>query len=217
MLRFRNRFIDAETLDLRFVYGLSTRLSRCDFAVHDGQNRFHYLIIARAAAEVARHPFLDFVFARIGIDVEQRLGGDDLTGGADAALEAAVFDERLLKRMQRAVFGEPFDRFDLLAIAGDRERQARAHEPAVHRHAARAADADAAAFLGAGEADVFADRVQQKAVRLDLDIAALAVDDQCDGALHYSDLPECVLPHFARIEPSVSPSPTGTREMGQDA
>jgi hypothetical protein len=28
---------------------------------------------------------------------------------------------------------------------------------------------------------------------------------------NYSALPACVLPHFARIEPSVSPSPTGTR------
>ena len=83
---------------------------------------------------------------------------------ADAALRAAVLDERALQRMTAA---EPFDRRH--ARAGDlRDRhQARVHRHAVDQHRARAALAFAAAFFRAGQRAVLAQHVEQALHRMD--------------------------------------------------
>src|SRR5581483_8207594 len=138
-------------------------------------------IIARAAAEIARHPFLDLLFARLGIFVEERFGGHDLARRADAALKAAVLDERLLQGVKLAVRGEPFNRLNMLAVAGDGESQARADQTAIDNHAAHA---DAAALFGSGETDLLAQGVKQQAVGLDFDTVLFAVDAQGDALFH---------------------------------
>jgi hypothetical protein len=54
---------------------------------------------------------------------QQRDRGHDLARRAVAALERVVLHERRLHRMQIAVVGgQPFDRGDLTALAGDCER-----------------------------------------------------------------------------------------------
>ena len=93
---------------------------------------------------------------------EQRHGRNDLAGRAVAALEAVVLEERRLHRVQLVAFGQPFDRGDLAALVHHGERQAGVDAPAVDQHRAGAALAVVAALLGAGEAEVLAQRVEQR-------------------------------------------------------
>ena len=59
----------------------------------------------------------------------------------------------------------------------DRHR-AGAHRDAVDMHGAGAALRDAAAVLGAGQADLLAHHPQQRRVRLDIDVEGFAIDGE---------------------------------------
>src|SRR4051795_7674120 len=80
--------------------------------------------VCAAAADVAAHPFADFVIAAGMSLLQQRDGRANLTRRAVAALEAVVADERGLHRMQRSVCRKTFDRGDPLPRVHDRQRQA---------------------------------------------------------------------------------------------
>ena len=74
-----------------------------------------------------------------------------------------ALEERLLHRAERAVLlGEPLDGGDLTVLGRDREHQAGAHRPPVDQHRAGTADAVLAADVGAGEAEVVAQRVGEQ-------------------------------------------------------
>ena len=91
---------------------------------------------------------------------------------AVAALRHVVVDPGLLHLVQRAVRREAFDRGDLLAVGGADRHGAGARRHAVDVDGAGAALGDAAAVLGAGQADMLADRPQQRRVRIDVDCEA---------------------------------------------
>ena len=59
----------------------------------------------------------------------------------------------------------PFDRLDAAALALDRQHQAGEHRLAVDEHRARAALAELAAVLGAGEVEILAEHLEQGLVR----------------------------------------------------
>ena len=101
--------------------------------------------------------------------LQQRVGVHDHARRAVAALEAAVFQERALKRAELALPGEPLDRRDLPAFDVFECRLARAERLAVRDHGAGAADPGAAAVLGAGEREVGAQHPEQRAVVLGLE------------------------------------------------
>src|SRR5690606_34000937 len=84
---------------------------------------------------------------------------------ADAALQRPVLQERLLQRVQ-AARGQAFDGDDFPSRGFHRQDQAAVDGPAVQQHAARAAVAVAAAFLGAGQAQLFPQHLQQRLPRL---------------------------------------------------
>jgi hypothetical protein len=69
--------------------------------------------------------------------------------------------------MQLLALGESFDGGDLMAFAGDRERQAGKHASPVHPDRARAAGALVAVLLGARQIEVLAQRVEEADTRLD--------------------------------------------------
>src|SRR6267142_1654774 len=75
---------------------------------------------------------------------------------------------------------QPFDRQHLAAVGFDAEHQARVDRLAVDENGARAAVADVAAFLGAGEPGLVAQHVEQAAVRLHVQLARFAVDGERD-------------------------------------
>jgi hypothetical protein len=88
--------------------------------------------------------------------------------------------------MEPAILGEPFDRFDVLALACNGKCQTRTDKTAIDDHAASPADSDAAAFLGAGKADVIPQDLQQQPVRFQLQIVLFTVDGQSDLLFHES-------------------------------
>src|SRR6266404_3845254 len=79
----------------------------------------HDVRVGSATAEVAAHLFADL---GVGVGVpfaEEPDAGADLPGGAVAALEGVVLDERLLQRVQPVSLGQAFDRRDLDAGVHD--------------------------------------------------------------------------------------------------
>ncbi len=78
---------------------------------------------------------------------------------------------------------QAFDGADFAAFGLHREHQARAHRLAVEQHRAGAADAVLAADMGSGLAAFVADRVHQRAARIDAHAVAAAVDVEGDLAL----------------------------------
>ena len=65
-----------------------------------------------------------FRFGRVGIAVQQRLGGDQEARCADAALQGRVVEELLLQGMQPFAFGDAFDGVDFAALRLGAEHQA---------------------------------------------------------------------------------------------
>src|SRR5690348_15458265 len=80
-----------------------TRAIAASGAAHLGGRIEHgadNLVVAGAAAEVAGEPVARLGLGRIRIAVEQRLGGDQNAGRAEAALQRRVLEELSLQRMQ---------------------------------------------------------------------------------------------------------------------
>ena len=71
--------------------------------------------VAGAAADVAGELLPDLDLGRLGVAVEQVVGGDDQARRAEAALHGTGLDERPLHVARRAGLGEPLDRDDRLA------------------------------------------------------------------------------------------------------
>src|SRR5262249_34947576 len=131
-----------------------------------GLHRAHDLVVAGAAAEIAREAEADLALGRVRIVVEQRLRRDQEARRADAALECCEFQEFLLERMQLVSVGDALDCADVAALGLGAQHQAGADDATVERHGAGAAIAGAAALLAAGEAEAVAQHVEQGLVDL---------------------------------------------------
>lgn len=103
-------------------------------------------------------------------------GRHDLARRAIAALEGVLFEEGSLHGMQFALPRKPLYGGDGTAFGLGGERQAGQHALAVDMNGAGAALTLVAALLGAGEAEMFTQRVEQRDARLDVERMALAVD-----------------------------------------
>src|SRR5688572_24883785 len=139
------------------------------------EHRLDDLVVTGAAAEVARQPVAHLFFSRIVVAFQQRLRRDQHARRADAALERGVLEELALERVQLVAVGHALDRLNRLAVQLGAKHQARAHQPAVHRHAARAAIAGRAAFLGAGQVQLVAQDLEQRLARLAQKLDVVAV------------------------------------------
>ena len=143
-------------------------------------DRVEDLLVAGAAAEVARERLADLGLGRAGVAREQFVGGDDQPGCAEPALHGAGGQERLLDRVELLVAGrEPLDRHDARAplAPAPAEHEAGAHERAVEVDRARAALALLAGVLRSRQAHALAQHVEQALPLPDaVDLAALAVD-----------------------------------------
>ncbi|MGY4596536.1 hypothetical protein ACVWXL_004282 [Bradyrhizobium sp. GM22.5] len=107
--------------------------------------------------------------------------GHDHAGRAEAALQAMVFAEGLLHRMQRrAVGGQALDRLDLVAVGHHGERGAGLHGLAVQMHDASAALRGVAADMGAGEPQILAQELHQQGAGIDIGRDRIAVHDEGD-------------------------------------
>src|SRR5439155_5656222 len=135
-------------------------------------------VIAGAAAEVAHHPVADLVFGRTGACRQQRGRRDELAGRADAALEAALADERRLKRRQLVALREPLDGDDGAAVGEHGGQEAGGQELAVDEHAARAADPDRAALFRSGAAEVVSQNVDEPSIGAYLERSRRAIQSE---------------------------------------
>ncbi len=76
---------------------------------------------------------------------------------------------------------QAFDGENVVAVGLDREEQARTHRLAVEEDGAGPAHAMLTPHVGAGEAQVVADKVAEEQSRLDLALVGDAVDADGDG------------------------------------
>src|SRR5207302_7075682 len=127
------------------------------------------LLIAGAAAQIARQGFTNLIARRVRMLVEQRLGRDEQPRRAVPALRRAEVGEGVLQRMKASVGGEPFDRCDAPAVALEAEHEAREHGPIVEQDGARAALAELAAVLGPAQVQIFTKDLEQRLVRRERD------------------------------------------------
>src|ERR1700733_12233812 len=102
-------------------------------------DRAHDVRIGPTAADVPAHGFLDIVVAVTVRLVEKRDGRHDLPRRAVPALEAVVFNEGCLHRMERARLADAFNSRDCLSLMGGGQTQARVHSPAIDMDRTRAA------------------------------------------------------------------------------
>src|SRR2546429_6660837 len=135
--------------------------------------------LIRAAATNVRHRRIDVGVGGVRLLREQCRRGHDLTRLAVTALRHVFRDPGALHRVS-AVLGQAFDRGD--ALVGDRGdgQHAGARGHAVQMHGAGAALRDAAAELGAREAERVAQHPEERRVGCDVDGFALAVDGEAD-------------------------------------
>ena len=140
--------------------------------------------VGAAAADVAAHAFAHFVGGQprprreVGGDmagnarldlVEHRDRRADLARRAVAALVAVVLDEGGLHRVQLVRRAQAFDGGDAVAVVHHRQRQARVDPATVDDDRAGAALAVVAALLGAGQVQVFAQRIEQRGARVEFE------------------------------------------------
>ena len=103
-------------------------------------------------------------------------GAHHHAGRAEAALQRMMLAEHRLHRVQRAVGGgQPLDRGDVRALGLQRQHRAGLYRVAVHMHDAGAALAGVAADMGAGQAEMFAQQLDEQRAAFHLDGLALAV------------------------------------------
>ena len=114
--------------------------------------------------------------------------GHNEAGHAERALEALCVDDALLDRVQRAVgTRQPFDRHDFPAAHRVCEQRARIMRHIVDEDGAGAAFGTVAPQLGAGEAQLVAQRPRQRLLLHDVNAPLLAVDIDGDEPLARTD------------------------------
>src|SRR5256885_9610722 len=163
------------------IHALRCWLGR--LAAHAGRGQLHGLVdldVARAAAEVARQRLLDVVPAGAGVPREQGLGSEQERRGAIAALRRAELGEGVLQGVQLAAAGHSFDRAHAPSRTGEAEHQTREYGGVVDEHGARAALTQLAAVLGAREAQVLAQHLEQRLVRREGHLDGIAVHVERD-------------------------------------
>src|SRR5882757_6948696 len=151
------------------------------------QHRTHDPVMGAAAAEVERQSFAHLLLAGMRLGVENRLGGRDHAVDAVAALGRLLGDEGLLQRMRLFHAAQAFDGDDL-GLADLRQRyHAGARRLSIDQDRAGPALPQAAAEFGAIEAEIVAQDVEQRRVRLGRNAAHRAVHLQTDGHGAVSD------------------------------
>src|SRR5581483_4589055 len=146
------------------------------------------VLVAGAAAHRAADGLADLLGRGIGVNVEQRPGGDHHGRRAEPALEAVLPHEPFLDRVEPPVLLHPLDGADLPAGGHGRQHGAALHRHAVHGHDADAAVRGVAPPVRAGQPEVVPEEVHEEQPRLHLPGDLVAVDGH--GDLHgYASCP----------------------------
>src|SRR2546421_11783906 len=121
-------------------------------------DRLDELAVTAAAADVPARPLPDLLGGTGVAFLDAADAGHDLAGGAVAALERVLVDERPLQRMQFVVIprGQPLDGGDVGTLQAHRQCEARVDPLTVDQNRAGPAGPGIAALLGSGQTQVFA-------------------------------------------------------------
>src|SRR5918995_3459135 len=138
-------------------------------------DRQHDVVVARAAAEVALDRVPNLLVGRIVGPAQQVGGGHDHAGGAEPALEPVLLPERALERVKVVGVTQALDGRHAAAVCLRGEHRAALHGSAVEVDRACAALAGVAPDVGAGQAQVLAQHLDQQPSRLDVHLPAYAV------------------------------------------
>ena len=113
--------------------------------------------IGRATADIAAHAFANALGVGTCVTFrEETHGAHDLARGAVSALKTVMFDKGGLHGVQRVAFCESFDGRNVCAVDACGQRKAGIDPLAIEQNGAGTALAAIAAFLGAGQSDMFA-------------------------------------------------------------
>src|ERR1700735_1333689 len=154
------------------------------------EDRFHDVLVAGTAAQVAGDRPPHVFLGRGGVAVEQVLGRHHHARRAEPALEAVLLPEPLLERVQLAGRGQALDGGDGTPADLHGQHRAGLDGPAVDQHRAGPAVGRVAAAVRAGQAGAPADQVGQQQPGLDLGDLPGAVEGELDLADRY--LVDCV-------------------------
>jgi hypothetical protein len=147
-------------------------------------NRGDDVLVTGAATHRPLDPMPHLGLARVWIAIDQIVGGHDHAGRTESALQTVLVPERLLHGMQLPVGGQTLDRDHGRAVGLNGEDRARLDGLAIDEDRARAALAGVTADVGAGEAEVVAEKVHEEEARLDFRVLLRAVDGEGNGVLH---------------------------------
>src|SRR5580658_3282356 len=144
-------------------------------SLRDALNGFDDLGVSAATADVAVHVLDDLLACRLWI-LSQEFGRlHDLPRLAVAALRDLMGDPRFLQWMA-GIRRQAFDRRHLLVGHFGEMRLTGAHSLAVNVDRAGAAQPGAAAELGAGQLDMFADNPKQRRISIGINARGFAID-----------------------------------------
>src|SRR5271163_241716 len=132
-------------------------------------DRLDDVVIAGAAADVAFEPVADRGFVEMrALAIDEVDCGHDHARRAKPALQAVIVLERLLHRVQLAAGGEALDRRHLGVLAARGQNGAGLDRPAVEMDDAGAALRRVAADMGAGQAQVLAQELDEQRSRIEI-------------------------------------------------
>src|SRR5215510_3749168 len=144
-------------------------------------HRFDDLRIGGAATEVSRQVVADRLVVRIRMLVQELVCHQHETGRAEAALERARRDERLL-HIAQPVVPEVLDRHHLGAVGEGRQEQASRHGAIVDQDGAAAAHALATTLARPEQIELALQHIDQAVMRKNLGADGFAVEHEGDGA-----------------------------------
>src|SRR5437764_2188597 len=141
------------------------------------------LEVAGAAADLARERLGDLAPRRARIAIEEPLRRDQHPGRAIAALRGAMVGETLLQRVELGTLAQALDGGRASSGALHGGDQAGENQLAIEDHGAGPAFTELAAVLGARQAEVFPQHLEERLVGLDDEITRLAVDGEGEPQL----------------------------------
>src|SRR5262249_52469404 len=132
------------------------------------QHRFDVVVVTGAAAEISCHAGAYLVRARLRIARQESFGAHELARRAEAALRSIMIDKGLLQRIEAPVLRKTLHCLDRPAIRPHGKVTARVDRLAVEQYRAGSTFAAVAADLGPGQAEVIAEKLDQRPAVFDL-------------------------------------------------
>src|ERR1700677_833907 len=133
----------------------------------------------------------------MGILIQQGIGGDEHAWSAVAALQAVLFFEALLQRMELAVLHQAFHRQQFATVCLHGEHGARFHRLPIQHHGAGAAMGGVTSDVRARKPGKAADEVDQQQPGLDHGLAHAAIHVDLNRLfLRHLGIPLLVFPNL---------------------